>query len=110
MKYFCTEEERKGTCYHEFQKGKWDGRTFWKEDSLLLDDDIYWELGMGKLFKKMLAGYDAYANTEVSREQWEAISQRAHELGGCLQTAVEEVDTWIKEELGEEECFTILGL
>lgn len=24
MKYFLKESERKGTCYHEFQKGKWE--------------------------------------------------------------------------------------
>lgn len=33
MKYCCTELDRKGTCYHEFQKGKFKG-SFWKEDSL----------------------------------------------------------------------------
>lgn len=33
MKYFVTDRERDGTCYHEFYKGRWDGKTFWKEDS-----------------------------------------------------------------------------
>lgn len=110
MKYFCTEKERKGTCYHEFQKGRWDGKTFWKEDSLLLDDDIHWQLGLGKLFKELLPHYDAYAETEVSRRQWDAIIQRARESGGELQIAIEEADTWIRKELGAEECFTILGM
>ena len=110
MKYFCREKERKGTCYHEFQRGRWDGKTFWKEDSLLLDDDILWQLGFEKLLKETLPHYDAYAETEVSRKQWNAIMQRARELGGELQEAVEEADTWIRAELGEEECFTILGL
>ena len=44
MKYFCTEDKRVGTCYHEFQKGKWDEHTFWKEDSLLLSDDVLVDL------------------------------------------------------------------
>ena len=34
MRFFCVESERKGTCYHEFQKGKWDEKTVWKADSL----------------------------------------------------------------------------
>lgn len=29
MKYFVTNKERQGTCYHEFYKGKWDEKTFW---------------------------------------------------------------------------------
>nr|WP_288625771.1 hypothetical protein [uncultured Roseburia sp.] len=28
MKYFVTDRERDGTCYHEFYKGRWDGKTF----------------------------------------------------------------------------------
>lgn len=24
MKYFCKVSDKKGTCYHEWQKGKWD--------------------------------------------------------------------------------------
>lgn len=40
MKYFITNSEKIGTCYHEFYKGKWDGETFWKEDSLLLHDEV----------------------------------------------------------------------
>ena len=51
MKFFCTELERKGTCYHEFQKGKWDGKTFWKTDSLLLHDNIMCEVKLHKLFR-----------------------------------------------------------
>ena len=39
MKYFVKNSERESTCYHEFYKGKWDEKTFWKEDSLLLHDD-----------------------------------------------------------------------
>ena len=41
MKYCITAAERCGTCYHEFQRGKfgkffWNKTQFWEEDSLLL--------------------------------------------------------------------------
>ena len=43
MKYFVTDRERDGTCYHEFYKGRWDGKTFWKEDSISLHDNIMFQ-------------------------------------------------------------------
>lgn len=35
MKYFCSVNNRAGTCYHEFYRGKWDDKTFWKSDSIV---------------------------------------------------------------------------
>lgn len=110
MKYFCTEEERKGTCYHEFQQGKWDGKTFWKEDSLLMEDDVCWNLGFGKLLKETLPDYDPYANIEVTQVQWDEICQKVAALGGELAEAVGEADTWVHENFLTHEAFTILGL
>ena len=43
MKYFIKDKDRKGTCYYEFYKGKWDGESFWKTDSILLHDDIVFQ-------------------------------------------------------------------
>ena len=39
MKYFIFNNQRDGGSYHEFYKGKWDKKTFWKADSILLHDD-----------------------------------------------------------------------
>ena len=39
MKYFVYNNQRDGTCYHEFYKGKWNRWKFWKSDSIFLDDD-----------------------------------------------------------------------
>ena len=44
MKYFVTDEQREGTCYNEFYKGKWDEETFWKKDSLSLHDDVLFRI------------------------------------------------------------------
>lgn len=110
MKYFCTETERKGTCYHEFQKGKWDGITFWRNDSLLLHDDICWELKLGKLLGKVIPEYDTYGNTEVTKEVWAEICERAEAIGGEVQAAIREADVWVQENFETEEVFYILGL
>ena len=40
MKYFVFDHERKNTVYHEFQKGRFDGHTFWKSDSISISDDL----------------------------------------------------------------------
>lgn len=50
LNYFDNGVEIKGGCYHEFVKGKWDGKTFWSDDSLMLDDDILNDLNVAGLF------------------------------------------------------------
>lgn len=110
MKYFCTETEREGTCYHEFQKGKWDGCTFWKENSLLLHDDMFGELKLGKLFKMVIPEYDSYGNTEVTKAVWADVCQRAAVMAGEVQAAIQEADVWVQENFETEEVFYILGL
>ena len=111
MKYFITNNERVGTCYHEFYKGKWDGHTFWKEDSLLLDDDI---LGEHRDFIKAIAEviptYDPYNVIEISSEAWEAIGQVIQDKDTSAQELYQEVDEWLKGVLEENGCFTILGI
>ena len=110
LKYFCTEDKRQGTCYHEFQKGKWDQQSFWKEDSLLLSDDMFFELGLKSLFKKAIQGYDPYGPVEVSKEQWAMLLTAADGAGGAKQEALQEADAWVQECFATEEVFTILGI
>jgi hypothetical protein len=80
MKYFCYVSDRVGTCYHEFYKGKWDGKTFWKSDSILLHDDTLEELQLYKAFTAVLPDYDPYGETQVNQSQWEAILDYASQL------------------------------
>lgn len=109
-KYFCTEEERQGTCYHEFQKGKWDEHTFWKEDSLLIHDDVHLELKLYGLFKQVLPKYDAYGDVEVNKAQWQQIYAMAEEIGGDIFDAIKEADVWAQECFETEEVFYMLGI
>ncbi|MBQ3599941.1 MAG: hypothetical protein II992_01905 [Lachnospiraceae bacterium] len=110
MKFFCTELERKGTCYHEFQKGKWDGKTFWKTDSLLLHDDIMCEVKLHKLFREVDSEYDDYGETEIDKEKWYKIFHIANAIGGDVKIAIDEANIWAEEVFKTEEMFTILGL
>lgn len=110
LKYFSTEENREGTCYHEFQKGRWDEHTFWKKDSLLLSDDVLTELKLGKLFRKALQDYDPYGPVEVDKKQWATLLELACEDGGVCMDALQEADAWAQECFATEEVFTILGI
>lgn len=67
MKYFVRNKERENTCYHEFYKGKWDGNTFWKEDSISLHDNIMFEnKGFVDAIMEVIPTYDPFGETEVS--------------------------------------------
>ncbi len=110
LKYFCTEEKREGTCYHEFQKGKWDEHTFWKEDSLLISDDVLAELKLGRLFRKGIQDYDPYGPVEVNKAQWSVLLELAGESGGEILAALQEADIWAQECFAAEDVFTILGI
>ena len=112
MKYFVTGQERAGTCYHEFMKGKWDGVSFWKEDSICLHDDILYESGG---FEKAIAAaapsYNPWGATEISRRQWEEIGKlvAAGDDEKCREL-YREADDWAQDVFPAFECFTILGI
>ena len=112
MKYFVHNNERESTAYHEFVKGKWDGKSFWNRDSICLHDDVLvTHVGFYEALKKMSPGYDPYAiAVEVSRDSWtkvgEAIS--SDDLGSL--ELYKEANEWVKEPLEKYGCFTILGL
>ncbi len=110
MEYFCTEKERKGTCYHEFYKGEWDGRSFWREDSLLLHDDVCTGLKLHKLFTAAVPEYESYGNTAVTREAWEKVCLLARETGAEVLDAIMEADEWVQQNFETEDVFYILGL
>ncbi len=110
LQYFCRESERKGTCYHEFQKGEWDEHTFWKEDSLLLEDDKLAELKLSRIFKQAMAEYDSYGPVRVDKAQWSEVLRLAKEAGGAQWEAVCEADVWVQECFLTEAVFYILGI
>lgn len=110
MQYFCMNSEREGTCYHEFQKGKWNEKTFWREDSLLLHDDILREYEIYKLFKYVNPEYSDYGETEIDKEKWNRICELADAIGGDVKAIIDEAKPWVEDTFQTEEIFTILGI
>ena len=111
MKYFIRNNERKGTVYHEFYKGKWDEETFWKDDSLLLHDDVIFKgEGFGEAIIKVIPTYDSCGETEVSVEQWKKIGEEIKYKDEYSRELYEELDGWLEDVFKEYDCFTILGL
>lgn len=71
LKYFVRNIERDGTCYHEFYKGKWDEKTFWKDDSLFLHDDVMFKnQGFVDAVIDVIPTYDPFGETEITHEIW----------------------------------------
>ena len=81
MKYFISEEKRKesgGTCYFEFQKGKFKNK-FWMKDSICLYAALFDELDLYQLFADSLGEFDYYAFQSSSvppRFQWQGLIYR----------------------------------
>ena len=109
MKYFCSNCERDGSCYHEFQRGKWDGSSHWKADSVLIHDDMMRETGLDLLLTECIPGYNPWGPTEVSLAQWEAVRMRAQQTGGTAAAAADEADEWVRAD-GATAVFSILGI
>ena len=111
MKYFVTDRERDGTCYHEFYKGRWDGKTFWKEDSISLHDNIMFQ---AKEFIAALvvcvSKYDPFGETEITADEWIKIGTLISSKDNISKKVYEEANKWAKEVFKSYGCFTILGL
>jgi len=110
MKYFCYVSDRVGTCYHEFYKGKWDHKTFWTSDSILIHDDTLMELEIYKAFAAVIPDYDPYGVTEVNQSQWKDILNYTSQLATEAKTALNEARFWVNEVFENEKVFTILGI
>ena len=112
MKYFVTDEQREGTWYHEFYKGKWDEETFWKKDSLSLHDDVLIRIDeFEKAIVRVIPSYDPLGETEVYPVQWEEIGRiiRLKDNKEAIELYLE-ADAWAQDVFSSFECFTILGI
>lgn len=110
LKYFVFDQERKNTVYHEFQKGKFDGHTFWKSDSISLSDDILVMLGIEGLFATVIPNYNSYSEFEISKELWDNIKQNAQEIGKDVLACILEADEWVQNTYLEYDFFAIIGV
>ena len=111
MKFFCRNDERSGTMYHEFYKGEWkDGYGCWHDGSLLLHDDLLTDSGLGSILRESVIDYCYYGDTLIFPEDWEEVCRRAKKLGGMAAEMIAEAEPWVADAFGEHGCFTILGI
>lgn len=111
IKYFVIDSKRQGTCYHEFYKGKWDGITFWKKDSLSLHDDVLCECaGFAEAILAVIPSYGPFGITEISYSQWKEIGQMMEEKDQKAKELYQEADEWAKKVFETYDRFTILGI
>lgn len=108
--FFCPVSNRVGKSYHEFYKGKWDNKTFWKSDSILLHDDTLTKLELHKAFTAVIPDYDPCRTTEVNESQWRAILDCASQLDTQAKIALREAAIWVNEVFSTEKVFTILSI
>lgn len=112
MQYFITEAQRKArqsTCYFEFQTGQKRSKykpVFWKEDSLLLDDDCMNETG----FYKIIPDFAPFGISLISKKAWSVMQSRAAQEGGVIQEILEELSPWVEENFARYDYFVILGI
>ncbi|MBQ2816382.1 MAG: hypothetical protein IJF16_00470 [Clostridia bacterium] len=111
MKYFVSDDQRRGTCYHEFIKGEWDGKTFWSKDSICLHDDVLLCCdGLVKALKSVIPNYDPLNVTKIERWQWERAGELIDNADPLSKEVYLEADAWARAVFLEYPCFTVLGI
>ena len=111
-KYFISSADRQGSCYYEFYVGTWDKKKmcFWHKDSICITMHDWYTTGFEALIDDVVEKYDPHGYTAITKEQWEAILQRAATEGGELWTAASEAADWAKQNFLRHKVFTILGI
>lgn len=110
QKYFVKPTDRKGSCYYEFYKGEWDENTFWKDDSICINDDDIYDSELDNIIIGFVPNYDPFGETVVTFRQWEQIKNAAISAGGKAAEIVQEAEEWMVDTFSKHNIFTILGL
>lgn len=108
MRYFIPVSERQGSCYFEFQPGRWRGR-FWLPGSILLADERWEALRLTELFGGVLPEFDYFGVTPVSRGQWERIAARSRDEADW-RAVIDEAAPWAEASFARHSVISILGL
>lgn len=112
MVYFVDQEERKAsdsTFYLEFQKGNYHGKC-WLQDSLNIGGDLWDQYHLSELIRSVIAGFDYYGITVVTRDQWKAIVKTAQNANPTWAAIIAEATPWVDNCFTEYDEFTILGV
>ena len=110
--FLYTAAQRKargGTCYFEFQRGRFRG-NHWLERSVFLDAECFDYLKLHEIFQEALPHFDYYYVTEVNPSQYEALKALAMARGGETADLFRELDHWVQDCFFTENVFTICGI
>lgn len=109
MKYCCSNNQRTGSCYFEFQIGKFRGLN-WRDDSLCLHEEDFDRLNLHQVFAEAMPEFSYFGITEIDREKWGQIILTAHGIGGAVEEVIDEIDSWASSFLPTLGIFTVLGI
>lgn len=112
MKYFIGEEERQNsgsTCFIEFQKGNYENEV-WHIDSLCMDEELFYDLKLRKLFSSVLPQFDYFGITQVSSEQFSKVKDAAVNFSPETRECISELSEWLENSKNEGVLFTIVGM
>lgn len=110
MKYFITEEERKtlhSTYFFEFQEGQKNKKynfVCWKENSMLLNADLFDKSELYKIIPNLYY----YGDTIINKENWNIIKNS--EKSQLAQNIIDELSDWVEENFKKYDYFVIIGL
>lgn len=110
QKYFVSPKDRKGSCYYEFYKGKWNKKTFWKEDSICISDCDLLDCDFIEILIKYVPNYAPFGVTEITKKQWRQIKADCILSRGKSAAIVEEAEKWMKDTFSKYSIFTVLGI
>ena len=110
--YLYNAAQRKamgGTCYFEFQRGRFQGRH-WLERSVYTHMDQFDRMGLPELFSEALPHFDYCGLTEVTPAQYEKLNALAMDRRGETAELFRELDHWVQDCFFTENVFTICGI
>ena len=98
-----------GTCYFEFQRGRFRGKH-WQERSVYLHADRFDELKLYDIFAEAMPDFDYCGVTSVTPAQYERLKALALAQGGETAALMEELEHWVQDCFYTENVFTICGI
>ena len=106
--------EFRGSDFLEFRKGNTKaGKKFLRQDSLYVLDNAFFFFLEG-IFQEVVASFDMFGDTYITREQWQEITRLSipeiicPEFADEVKETASAIDRWIKEEAVEE--FVVIGV
>jgi hypothetical protein len=99
--------ELPGRDVFEIMKGKY-REAHWLDDSIYLTEDVLMQTELKDLLEQTVP-FNYYGPTEIDRNAWESIRQKALTSSDLTRQLIAEIDAWARKCFENETCFTICG-